>query len=118
MKSDKRFRRRNHERYYTNSFISAPLCLHGSVRGVINVNNKRNQEVFTSADGGGDAGVVRTDIESTMRGINSTAYARVPFTIANTAELDSLSLEVQYNDGFVAYLNGTEVARRKLAIRL
>jgi diguanylate cyclase (GGDEF)-like protein len=50
VETDERFRRRNHERYYTNSFISAPLCLHGSVRGVINVNNKRNQEVFTPAD--------------------------------------------------------------------
>ena len=27
-------------------------------------------------------------------------------------ELDSLAMELQYNDGFVAYLNGTEVARR------
>jgi diguanylate cyclase (GGDEF)-like protein len=47
---DERFQRRNRERYYTNSFISAPLSLHGSVRGVINVNNKRNRDIFVYED--------------------------------------------------------------------
>ena len=50
VESDERFQRMNRERYYTNSFISAPLCLHGAVRGVININNKRNREVFIPDD--------------------------------------------------------------------
>jgi diguanylate cyclase (GGDEF)-like protein len=47
---DPRFRRRNHERYYTASCISAPLVHMGTPRGVINVNNKRSRTVFCEAD--------------------------------------------------------------------
>jgi len=47
---DERFRRRNHERYYTSSFISAPLVHMGAVHGVINVNNKRSRDEFYPAD--------------------------------------------------------------------
>ncbi len=47
---DPRFSRRNNERYYTNSCISAPLMHGGRVRGVINVNNKRSREAFLEPD--------------------------------------------------------------------
>jgi diguanylate cyclase (GGDEF)-like protein len=47
---DDRFRRRNHERYYTNSFISAPLVHQRSVRGVVNINNKRSRRCFRTPD--------------------------------------------------------------------
>jgi diguanylate cyclase (GGDEF)-like protein len=47
---DPRFRRLNHERYYTSSFISAPLRHLGAVRGVINVNNKRSRIPFEPPD--------------------------------------------------------------------
>lgn len=47
---DPRFRRRNHERYYTRTLISAPLLLQDRVRGVINVNNKRSREPFRPED--------------------------------------------------------------------
>ncbi len=50
VESDARFQRRNRERYYTNSFISTALCFQGSVRGVINVNNKRTRQAFTAED--------------------------------------------------------------------
>ncbi len=50
IEADERFRRRNHERYYTNSFISAPLTFDGETRGVLNVNNKANRMVFHSDD--------------------------------------------------------------------
>ncbi|TDJ01509.1 MAG: GGDEF domain-containing protein [Deltaproteobacteria bacterium] len=50
VESDPRFQRLNRERYYTNSFISTPLFFQGSVRGVINVNNKRNRQSFTAED--------------------------------------------------------------------
>ena len=61
---------------------------------------------------------MRTNIEATMRGVNSTVYLRVPFSVSDTSELDSLSLEMKYNDGFAAYLNGTEVARRNTPISI
>jgi diguanylate cyclase (GGDEF)-like protein len=47
---DPRFRRRNHERYYTRSAISAPLRIHGAAVGVINVNNKRSRQVYAKGD--------------------------------------------------------------------
>ncbi len=40
----------------------------------------------------------------------SSCYIRYPFTIPT--DLTSLTMAVRYDDGFVAYLNGTEVARR------
>ncbi len=56
--------------------------------------------------------VIQTDVQSIMKGINSTAYLRVPFSVADPAALNSLTLRMMYDDGFVAYLNGEEVARR------
>ena len=50
IETDPRFRRRNHERYYTSSCISAPLLLDSEARGVINVNNKRSREFFDTDD--------------------------------------------------------------------
>jgi hypothetical protein len=47
-----------------------------------------------------------------MVGQNSSILIRQPFTVANPASVNQLTLRVKYNDGFVAYLNGSEVARR------
>jgi hypothetical protein len=46
-----------------------------------------------------------------MRNAYGSLYVRVPFNVANPAAAQSLILRMQYDDGFVAYLNGTEVAR-------
>ncbi len=50
------------------------------------------------------------DLIDQMYAKNTTCYIRIPFTI--DAEYSSLILGVRYDDGFVAYLNGVEVARR------
>ena len=55
---------------------------------------------------------IRTDLETRMLGQNASAFVRLPFTVDNPAILESLSLLTRYDDGFVAYLNGLEVARR------
>lgn len=52
------------------------------------------------------------DIEAAMHGQNSTAYIRTPFNVANPNDADVLRFQVKYDDGFIAYLNGTEIARR------
>lgn len=65
--------------------------------------------------GGGGLGyrpMIRTDVQSRMASNNASAYVRFPFTVANAAALTALTLSIRYDDGFVAYLNGTEVARR------
>jgi hypothetical protein len=49
---------------------------------------------------------------ATMYGTNSSVYARIPFNVIAPESFNSLTLRVRYNDGFVAYLNGTEIARR------
>ena len=63
---------------------------------------------------GAFAGLVQTDAGSAMSNINATALLRVPFTIPeeDLPTLDTLTLRMKYDDGFVAYLNGVEVARR------
>ncbi len=40
----------------------------------------------------------------------STAYARFEFNLNSVADINQLSLAMQFDDGFVAYLNGVEVA--------
>jgi diguanylate cyclase (GGDEF)-like protein len=44
------FRRRNRERYYTSTLISAPLVRNGVLLGVININNKTNRQPFEPHD--------------------------------------------------------------------
>ncbi len=60
--------------------------------------------------------LITLDVGAQMYGSgkNNTCYIRVPFTVdANSlAGITKLTLGVRYDDGFVAYLNGKEVARR------
>ena len=52
---------------------------------------------------------------SSMQGVNSTVYIRVPFTLADTNNLTGLKLKMKYDDAFVAYINGTQVLASSLA---
>jgi len=55
---------------------------------------------------------IGTDVEAEMFGISASAYARFPFTVTDAQSYFSTALRVRYDDGYVAYLNGVEVARR------
>ena len=48
-----------------------------------------------------------------MYDTNASCYLRIPFTLtaARLQDLTTLVLKVRYDDGFIAYLNGIEVAR-------
>lgn len=46
-----------------------------------------------------------------MRNRYASIYLRRPFTVPADRDLSGLLLTVGYDDGFVAYLNGTEIAR-------
>jgi hypothetical protein len=48
-------------------------------------------------------------------GAYASLYARVTFNLEDPAALAGLFLHATYDDGFVAYLNGTEVARVNMA---
>ena len=49
-----------------------------------------------------------------MRGIAASAYLRIPFDVDNPAEVVEMTLELFYEDGFAAYLNGELVASANL----
>ncbi|MCP4455587.1 MAG: hypothetical protein GY809_29355, partial [Planctomycetes bacterium] len=60
--------------------------------------------------------MISLDLESQMLatsgGGRTSCYMRVPFIIAADTNLyNSLRLQMRYDDGFIAYLNGVEVAR-------
>ncbi|MHC4299758.1 MAG: lamin tail domain-containing protein [Planctomycetota bacterium] len=53
------------------------------------------------------------DLGSEMYTRSATCYIRIPFTVSGSPDqFASMTLNIRYDDGFVAYLNGTEVARR------
>ncbi|HYV29969.1 MAG TPA: CotH kinase family protein, partial [Candidatus Binatia bacterium] len=58
-----------------------------------------------------DAPLPTLDLRSRMLGRNSSAYLRVPFQVSDPG-FETIKLRLRYNDGFIAYLNGHEVARR------
>ena len=51
---------------------------------------------------------------SEMRGIAASAYLRIAFEVDNPAEVVEMTLELFYEDGFAAYLNGELVASANL----
>ncbi len=56
--------------------------------------------------------LIATDVQTNMLNKSSSAYIRLPFDVVNPAALSTLTLRMKYDDGFVAWLNGTEIARR------
>ncbi len=57
------------------------------------------------------ADLIATNIETDMYGRNASMYLRMPFTVDPAQPLDWLALHIRYDDGFVAFLNGVQIAR-------
>ncbi|MBN2132990.1 MAG: lamin tail domain-containing protein, partial [Sedimentisphaerales bacterium] len=57
------------------------------------------------------------DVQSNMYGVNGTCYIRIAFGLSadELSALSNLTLKVRYDDGFVAYLNGSEVQRAQFS---
>jgi hypothetical protein len=53
---------------------------------------------------------IQTDLQASMYNRRNSFYARLEFDVADPTQLDFLQLRMLYDDGFVAYLNGTRVA--------
>ena len=53
-----------------------------------------------------------TDVKSAMKSKSSSAFMRIPFTVPSLDYVQGLKLNINYNDAFVMYLNGVEVARK------
>jgi len=56
--------------------------------------------------------LIATDVESDMYGKGTSLYVRVPFLVSDPSLVSGLNLSMHYDDGFVCYLNGEEVARK------
>ena len=53
------------------------------------------------------------DLYNQMYQGNTTCYIRIPFTISTAiSDISFLTFKIRYDDGFIAYINGIEVARR------
>ena len=52
------------------------------------------------------------DLEDEFYGEDSSVYMRIPFTVADTTLVQSLTLKMRWDDGFVAYLNGERIESR------
>lgn len=60
--------------------------------------------------------LIAFDVGAWMYGQQKSCYIRIPFSLAEKAtQFDKVTLRIRYDDGFVAYLNGTEIARRNIA---
>ena len=65
--------------------------------------------------GGGDGAFgdyITTNVQAAMYNQSSSLYVRLPFNVNDPSLFNQLTLSLRYDDGFVAYINGGEVARR------
>jgi hypothetical protein len=63
---------------------------------------------------------ISTDVKDLLAGASpqrSGLFIRIPFVVDDLKALANLTLQVRYDDGFVAYLNGSEIARRGIGAK-
>ena len=62
--------------------------------------------------GSGYEALIDTDLAAQMYNGNTSCYIRIPFTLTeNPDDFDFMTLNMRYDDGFIAYINATEVQR-------
>jgi len=54
--------------------------------------------------------LIATDVQEEMKDVNASLWTRIEFTAGDPAVYETLTLRMKYDDGFVAYLNGTVAA--------
>lgn len=63
--------------------------------------------------GSGYGDFLSVDLGDLMYGQQASCYIRIPFRVSRGShDWQTMRLKIRYDDGFVAYLNGTEIARR------
>jgi|GEM_PF-5659056 len=60
-------------------------------------------------NGSGYASLIGLDVIA-MRNVNASVYIRIPFTYDGSNSIDRLQLDMMFDDGFAASINGTPVA--------
>ena len=53
--------------------------------------------------------MIGTDVEEAMYRVNTSVYIRSTFSVADSSAIDSMLLGMQYDDGFVLFLNGERI---------
>ena len=61
----------------------------------------------------GFEGAFATDLLAAMQGRNASVYARIPFQVTQS-DTYAARLRIKYDGGFIAYINGQEIARRNV----
>jgi hypothetical protein len=56
--------------------------------------------------------IIASDVRAEMEGVNASIWTRIEFTGGDVSSYNTLTLRMKYDDGFIAYINGMEVARR------
>ncbi len=74
--------------------------------------SEQYQAASTPVASGSYTSLIGTDLTTAMHGVNSSAYLRYPFNLDDPSQVDRLILQIKYDDGFAAYLNGNLVAWR------
>lgn len=97
-----------------NNGTSADSFWHGKLDEVAVWNRALTAAEIKSLASPGEVSLssVATDTKAAMFGINATCYLRFPFVVDDPALYRRWILRMQYDDGFVVWLNGQEVARR------
>ncbi|MGC9344798.1 MAG: hypothetical protein ACP5E3_18970, partial [Bacteroidales bacterium] len=62
--------------------------------------------------GDGAGGTILTDMQNNY----STLYLRTRFTATNTERISALHMNVDYDDGFIVWLNGKIILRRNAPV--
>jgi hypothetical protein len=61
----------------------------------------------------GYQGYLTTDVGPQMYNVTASCYIRASFSFSgDKSQMKTMTLKIRYDDGFVAYLNGVEIARR------
>jgi hypothetical protein len=76
-------------------------------------NEPFNAAAWTSGATGVGFGApgIGLNIQASMLNSNASAFVRVPFALNNPTNFSVLTLNLRYNDGFVAWINGVQIAR-------
>lgn len=63
-------------------------------------------------------GLLQENIWLDLNGRRTSLYVRMPFQVDDPAEVQELALELNYPDGFAAFINGVEVAHDRRPLNL
>jgi hypothetical protein len=76
----------------------------------LTVSSDPNGIGYDRGDGAYDP-AIGLNVESALYEESTTLFARAAFEVPDASQADMLTLHVRYDDGFIAWLNGQEIAR-------